>query len=72
MRRTAANYFDNTYRGALRQGASGADFIASYTERRAWTLSDANINTQMLVYLAAGGVLHTIQLLGSFAGAEYV
>ena len=71
VRRTAANYFDNTYRGALRQGASGADFIASYTERRAWTLSDANINTQMLVYLAAGGVLHTIQPLGSFAGAEY-
>ena len=70
-RRTAANYFDETYRDALGGSTGGADFIASYTERRAWTLSDANINTQMLVYLAAGGVLHTIQPLGSFAGAEY-
>ena len=71
VRCTAANYFDNTYRGALRQGASGADFIASYTERRAWTLSDANINTQMRVYLAEDDILHVILPLGAFAGAEY-
>ena len=42
-RRTAANYFDETYRDALSGSIGGADFIASYAERRAWTLSDENI-----------------------------
>ena len=71
VRRAAANCFDGTYRGALVRGTSGADFIASYAERRAWTLSDANINTQMRVYLAEDDILHVILLLGAFAGAEY-
>ena len=53
------------------RGTSGADFIASYAERRAWTLSDANINTQMRVYLAEDDILHVILPLGAFAGAEY-
>lgn len=70
-RRTAANYFDETYRDALSGSMGGADFIASYAERRAWTLSDANINTQMRVYLAEDDILHVILPLGAFAGAEY-
>ena len=58
-RRTAANYFDETYRDALGGSTGGADFIASYAERRAWTLSDENINTAMRLYLN-DGVLHTV------------
>ena len=36
-RRTAANYFDGTYRDALSSGTGGADFIASCAERRSRT-----------------------------------
>lgn len=68
-RRTAANYFDETYRDALGGSTGGADFIASYAERRAWTLSDENINTAMRLYLN-DGALHMIVPIGSFAGAE--
>ena len=68
-RRTAANYFDETYRDALSGSMGGADFIASYAERRAWTLSDENINAEMRLYLD-GGALHMIVPVGSFAGAE--
>lgn len=68
-RRTAANYFDETYRDTLSGSMGGADFIASYAERRAWTLSDENINAEMRLYLD-GGALHMIVPIGSFAGAE--
>ena len=68
-RRTAANYFDETYRDALSGSMGGAGFIASYAERRAWTLSDENINAEMRLYLD-GGALHMIVPVGSFAGAE--
>ena len=47
----------------------GVGFIASYAERRAWTLSDENINAEMRLYLD-GGALHMIVPVGSFAGAE--
>lgn len=67
-RRTAANYFDDLYRDALSGSMGGADFIASYAERRAWTLSDENINAEMRLYLD-GGALHMIVPVGSFAGA---
>ena len=68
-RRTAANYFDEMYRDALSGSMGSADFIASYAERRAWTLSDENINAEMRLYLD-GGALHMIVPVGSFAGAE--
>lgn len=68
-RRTAANYFDETYRDALSGSMGGAGFIASYAERRAWTLSDENINAEMRLYLDSGA-LHMIVPIGSFAGAE--
>lgn len=68
-RRTAANYFDGLYRDALSGSMGGADFVASYAERRAWTLSDENINAEMRLYLD-GGALHMIVPVGSFAGAE--
>ena len=67
-RRTAANYFDGLYRDALSGSMGGADFIASYAERRAWTLSDESINAEMRLYLD-GGALHMIVPVGSFAGA---
>ena len=67
-RRTAANYFDGLYRDALSGSMGGADFVASYAERRAWTLSDENINAEMRLYLD-GGALHMIVPVGSFAGA---
>ena len=67
-RRTAANYFDGLYRDALSGSMGSADFIASYAERRAWTLSDENINAEMRLYLD-GGALHMIVPVGSFAGA---
>ncbi len=67
-RRTAANYFDGLYRDAFSGSMGGADFIASYAERRAWTLSDENINAEMRLYLD-GGALHMIVPVGSFAGA---
>ena len=35
----------------------GADFIASYAERRAWTLSDENINAEMRLYLDSGALI---------------
>ncbi len=66
-RRTAAGHFDALYRAQLFCG--GADFAAAYAERRAWTLSDENINAQMRLYLD-GGALHMIVPIGSFAGAE--
>ena len=68
-RRTAANCFDETYRGALTDGTSSADFAAAYAERRAWTLSDENINAQMPLYLD-GGTLRLIVSIGSLAGAQ--
>ena len=55
-RRTAANYFDETYRDALSGSMGSADFIASYAERRAWTLSDENINAEMRLYLDGGAL----------------
>lgn len=67
-RRTAANYFDGLYRDALSGSMGGADFVASYAERRAWTLSDENINAEMRLYLD-GSALHMIVPVGSFAGA---
>ena len=67
-RRTAANCFDEMYRGALTGGTSGADFAAAYAERRAWTISDENINLQTPLYLD-GGALKLILPIGSFAGA---
>ena len=54
-RRTAANYFDETYRDALSGSMGGADFIASYAERRAWTLSDENINAETRTTTGANG-----------------
>ncbi len=68
-RRAAARCFDETYRDALSGSTGGADFVASCAERRAWTLSDENINTQMRLYLD-GGVLKMIVPVGSLAGAE--
>lgn len=67
-RLAAADYFDTTYQDALAQGSS-AEFAALYAERRAWTLSDENINMQMRCYLD-DGTLKLILPIGSFAGAD--
>ena len=66
-RRTAANCFDALYRVQLADG--GADFASAYAERRAWTLSDENINAQMPLYLD-GGAVQLILPVGAFAGAD--
>lgn len=68
VRLSAAEYFDETYRDALAEG-SGASFAALYAERRAWTLSDENINMQLPCYLD-GGTLRVIVPIASFAGAD--
>lgn len=68
-RRAAADFFDGTYRTTLSESTGGADFIAAFAERRAWTLSDENINAQMRLYLDSG-TLRMIVPIGSLAGAE--
>lgn len=68
-RRTAANYFDETYRDALSGSMGGVGFIASYAERRAWTLSDENINAEMRLYLD-GGPLGGVKGIVSFESGE--
>lgn len=68
-RRTAARRFDALYREQLANYSGGAEFIAAYAERRAWTLSDENINAQMKLFLK-DGALRMIVPVGSFAGAD--
>lgn len=66
-RRTLAREFDARWRDALLDG--GAGFAARYAERRAWTLSDENINMQLPVYLDEGS-LYLAALVGMFDGAD--
>lgn len=66
-RRTLARYFDAQWQEALDEG--GARFAARYAERRAWTLSDENINEEMALYLEEGALWIAAEV-GSFAGAD--
>lgn len=66
-RRTLARAFDERWSEALSEG--GASFAARYAERRAWTLSDENVNEQTAAYLD-GGVLYLVAPMGTFAGAD--
>lgn len=66
-RYAAAEYFDTLHSEALDEG--GAGMAALYAERRAWTLSDENINARTPLYLD-GEILHMIVPVGTFAGAD--
>ncbi len=65
VRRAAAEKFDAQY-GA----AAGEDSDELLAERRAWTLSDANINLDVPAYADASGTLHVVLPIGSIAGAD--
>ena len=65
VRQAAAERFDGNYAGIT--GDFG-DFLA---ERRAWTLSDDNINIDVMVaYPDENGQLHVVLPIGSIAGAD--
>lgn len=62
VRRVAAERFDAKY------SQTGA--AAEVAERRAWTLSDANINMEIGVYPDGAGWLYAVVPIGSIAGAS--
>ena len=64
MRQAAAERFDGQY------GAVGGDDAALLTERREWTLSEENINLDVMAYADGKGVLRVILPIGSIAGAS--
>ena len=63
VRRVAAERFDAKY---SQPGAAAAEVA----ERRAWTLSDANINMDIGVYPDGAGWLYAVVPIGSIAGAS--
>ena len=64
VRRTAAERFDTGYEQL------GDDFADVLAERRAWTLSDENINMDVRTYVDGAGKLHVVLPIGSIAGAD--
>ena len=62
VRRVAAERFDEKYS----QPGAAAEEVA---ERRAWTLSDANINMDIGTYPDGAGWLYAVVPIGSIAGA---
>lgn len=64
VRQTAAERFDGQY-GAV--GGDDADLLA---ERREWTLSEENINLNVMAYTDGKGVIRVILPIGSIAGAS--
>ena len=63
VRRVAAERFDAKYS----QPGAAAEEVA---ERRAWTLSDANINMDIGTYPDGAGWLYAVVPIGSIAGAS--
>ncbi len=63
VRRVAAERFDAKYS----QPGAAAEEVA---ERRAWTLSDANINMDIGTYPDGAGWLYAVVSIGSIAGAS--
>ena len=63
VRRVAAERFDAKY---SQTGAAAAEVA----ERRAWTLSDANINMDIGTYPDGAGWLYAVVPIGSIAGAS--
>ena len=63
VRRVAAEQFDAKYS----QTGAAAEEVA---ERRAWTLSDANINMDIGTYPDGAGWLYAVVPIGSIAGAS--
>ena len=65
VRQAAAERFDGNYADCT---GNFGDFLA---ERRAWTLSDDNINMDVMVaYPDEDGQLHVALPIGSIAGAD--
>ena len=65
VRQAAAERFDGNYAGIT------GDFDDFLAERRAWTLSDDNINIDVMVaYPDENGQLHVVLPIGSIAGAD--
>ena len=64
VRQAAAERFDGQY------GAVGGEDAALLAERREWTLSEENINLDVMAYADGKGVLRVILPIGSIAGAS--
>ena len=64
VRQAAAERFDGQY------GAVDGDDDALLAERREWTLSEENINLDVMAYADGKGVLRVILPIGSIAGAS--
>ena len=65
VRAAAADCFDKQY-----ADVSDDSFKEAVAERRAWTLSDDNINMGLPAYADAAGKLYVILPIGSIAGAD--
>jgi len=65
VRAAAADRFDRQY-----ADISDDSFKEAVAERRAWTLSDDNINMDVPSYADAAGTLYVILPIGSVAGAD--
>lgn len=66
VRAAAAECFGKQYADA----SSDDSFKEAVAERRAWTLSDDNINMDVPAYADAAGKLYVILPIGSIAGAD--
>ena len=66
VRAAAADRFDKQYADV----SSDDSFKEAVAERRAWTLSDDNINMDVSAYADAAGTLYVILPIGSIAGAD--
>ena len=64
VRQAAAERFDGQY------GAVGGDDAELLAERRDWTLSEENINLDVMAYTDGKGVIRVILPIGSIAGAS--
>jgi len=65
VRAAAADRFDRQY-----AEISDDSFKEAIAERRAWPLSDDNINMDVPAYADATGALYVILPIGSIAGAD--
>ena len=66
VRAAAADRFDKLYADV----SSDDSVKEAVAERRAWTLSDDNINMDVPAYADATGALYVILPIGSIAGAD--
>lgn len=67
MKKAAERVYTDLYQGISEEERGNM----GYQERLAWTLSDENLNMDLMIYLDKDGILSVITPIGSLAGADW-